>query len=75
MVSNGEKVYIVDYDIPVERRGAFYKALERLRKRLGISSWSTQSVLITDNYSLAVQVYRLATRYGRANLWRAEKIA
>jgi len=74
-VAESNKVFIVDYDIPVERRGAFYKALERLRKRLGIHKWSTMSVLITEDYHLAIQVYRLANRYGRANLWRAEKIA
>ena len=36
---------------------------------------STQSVIVTDDEGIAWTVYRVASEYGTANIYRAEKIA
>ena len=66
--------YLVEYDIPVERRFAFYKALSRFKEKERRFFTSTQSVIIIDDRSLAFKVYSLAKRYGKANIWIATKL-
>jgi len=66
--------WLVDWDIPRERRFMFYYYLRKLKRRYNIIM-SSASVLVTRERSIAEKVYRLATKYGKANLYRAEKIA
>ena len=66
--------FLIEYDIPLEKRFAFYKALQRLKQRTQRFFTSTASVVILDDEGLAWQVYRLAKRYGKANIWRATKL-
>jgi len=69
-----ESRYLIEYDIPTERRYAFYKALQRLKQRTQRFFTSTASVVILDDEGLAWQVYKLAKKYGKANIWKAVKL-
>ena len=62
--------FIVDYDIPTHKRFAFYSSLKRELKKYGyfLASRSTMSVVFTKDPLLAVTVYLIAIRYGKANL-------
>lgn len=66
--------YLVEYDIPVERRFAFYKALSRFKEKERRFFTSTQSVIIIDDKELAWKIYHLAKRYGKTNIWVATKL-
>ena len=91
----GGELFIVDYDVPVEKRKRFYRALraaiaeylwvERSEVKSLTQAWelaraggafvrSTQSVIVTDDERLARTVYNIASSFGRANLYRAEKV-
>lgn len=73
----GNKLYIVDYDIPVspaKTRVMFYRDL----KKLGDSQdfeYSTLSVFRTDKEELAEAVYLLVMAHGgNAHVYKAEEI-
>jgi len=75
-VPGGPDVWIVDWDIPVgSRRFGFYRELRRLRERLGlVGRMSTMSVLITQDYQLALAVFSLAAQYTeRVHLYEARE--
>jgi hypothetical protein len=70
--------WIVDYDLPQgNSRRNFYR---RVRNQLlqmgdtGVTGWSTQSVVITDDRDFAELVYEEAVKIGRAHLYKAEKV-
>ena len=68
-------VWIVDWDIPTERRALFYYHLNKIKRRHELyGSMSSQSVMVLEEPSVAEAVYRLAARFGHANLYRAEKL-
>lgn len=66
-------VYIIDYDIPIRplrKRRAFYRGLAKLKKQMGLfGKMSTMSVVVTADRTLATEIYLLAKKYGRANLY------
>jgi len=70
--------FVVDYDLPADsRRKRFYRAISRYLRDHGLeaTSWSTWSVVWTDNESFAWEVYRQARKVGgTAHVWRAERI-
>jgi len=74
-------IWIVDWDIPVERPGLrkqFYRALREMCKEAGSENWdrSTYSVLKTPLASLAEEVFNLvkAVPGSRGNLYMARLI-
>jgi len=72
-------VWIVDWDLPekpVAARRRFYRRLAELgSKHSRFWGRSTQSVLVTVDEGLAAMVFDLASRFGRANLYRAHVVA
>jgi len=70
--------WIVDYDLPQGniRRNFYRRISQRLREMgdTGVTGWSTQSVVITDDKDFAELVYEEATKIGRAHLYKAERI-
>lgn len=59
-------VWVVDYDLRAadKNRYRFYRALNKLKKQLGLhGKLSTQSVIVTRNEELAWQIYNLARQY------------
>jgi len=69
-------MWLVDWDIPSEKRVLFYYHLGKIKKKYGLYGvMSSQSVMLVDDESIAREVYELANRYGQANLYRVEKVA
>jgi len=68
-----QNLFIIDYDIPRKpqsKRRAFYRRLAKIKHKMGLlGKMSTMSVLVTPDRALATQIYGLAKRYGRANLY------
>lgn len=73
----GNRVYIVDYDIPqkpAKKRVQFYRDLNRLTEYCQYE-YSTLSVVRTEDEYLAEAVYFLVLAYkGNAHLYKAEEI-
>jgi hypothetical protein len=71
----GNKLYIVDYDIPVSParcRVQFYRDLEKLNIQ---KQYSTLSVIRTEEEYLAKAVYLLVVAHGgNAHVYRATEI-
>lgn len=65
--------FIVDYDVPREpqsKRQAFYRQLSKIKQKMGLfGKMSTMSVVVTADRTLATEIYLLAKKYGRANLY------
>jgi len=76
-VSTPETVWIVDYDLRMANsRRQFYREVKRLMRKLNLSgSLSTFSVVVVQDEELARAIYALASRYGRAHLYKAERVA
>jgi len=68
-----QNLYIIDYDIPRKpqsKRRAFYRQLTKIKHKMGsLGKISTMSVLVTPDQALATQIYDLARKYGKANLY------
>jgi len=75
-VSTPETVWIVDYDLRMANsRRQFYREAKRLMRELGLmGSLSTYSVVVVNDEELARAVHALASKYGRAHLYKAERI-
>jgi len=76
-MSTRETVWIVDYDLPIHNsRRQFYREIKRLMRELNLTgNLSTFSVVTVEDEELARRVFDLASKYGRAHLYRAERIA
>ncbi len=74
----GNRVYIVDYDIPVEpakKRVQFYRDLKRLSTFSQNYDYSTLSVIRTKEKQVAEAVYFLVVAHGgNAHLYEATEI-
>lgn len=72
-------IYICDYDLtlsrPSERRG-FYRSVHKFLKNRNVSpeTWSTQSVLVTEDLQFAEFVYGLASKLGHGHIYEAKRI-
>ncbi len=68
--------YVVDYDVPVEKRYGFYKKLNRISKKYGgYIVKSTLSVVITTSRKFAEDIYNLVHEFeGKANIYEARRI-
>ena len=71
--------YIIDYDLSMVHNNArrrFYREVHRFLKDRNVTpeTWSTQSVLVTEDLEFAEFVYGLASELGVAHIYRAEKI-
>lgn len=67
-----ENLYVVDWDIPMEKRRMFYYYLNKIKARREIvGSMSSQSVMMVNDEDLAREVYVLASKYGRTSLYSA----
>jgi len=70
--------WIVDYDLPQGniRRNFYRRVSKRLQQMgdTGVTGWSTQSVVITDDPDFAELVYEEAIKIGKAHLYKAEKV-
>lgn len=70
--------FIVEYDLPVDsRRRRFYRALHKYREERGLEdkSWSTQSVVNTQDASFAWEVHRQALKIGgRSHIYSAVQL-
>ncbi len=67
--------FIVDWDIPTKCRRMFYYHLKKIRLKYEIQgTMSTASVMHTDDRKLAEDVFNLATKYGKANLYAASLV-
>ena len=69
------QVWIVDYDLPsnpTRIRVAFYRAVRKALKDLGIEHWefSTASVVVVDDEAIARTIHIIAKQYGKSNLYR-----
>jgi len=68
-----QNLYIIDYDIPrnpQSKRRAFYRQLTKIKHKMGLlGKISTMSVLVTPDRATAMQIYDLAKKYGRTNLY------
>jgi hypothetical protein len=72
-----DEVYVVEYDIPdIPRiRMRFYREIRRfLNNGEKLAKYSTQSVIITEDEVLAKSIYMLASKYGKARLYKAYPI-
>jgi len=70
-----KRTYIVDWDIPTERRRMFYYYLNQVKARHGLEgSMSSQSVMMATDEELAREVFALASKYGKASLYLADLI-
>ena len=68
------RVYVVEYDIPESPRlrMRFYRRLRKLLGK-GIAKYSTQSVVVTPDRSLAETVFQTALEVsGRVRLYEAK---
>jgi len=69
----GRVFFIIDYDVPrlpQSKRRVFYRRLAKLKEKMGLfGKMSTMSVVITADRALATQIYNLAKKYGKANLY------
>jgi hypothetical protein len=76
-MSTRETVWIVDYDLPINSsRRQFYREIKRLMRELNLTgNLSTLSVVTVEDEELARRIFDLASKYGRAHLYRAERIA
>jgi len=76
-MSTRETVWIVDYDLQINSsRRQFYREIKRLMRELNLAgNLSTFSVVTVEDEELARRVFDLASKYGRAHLYRAERIA
>ncbi|MEM2370581.1 MAG: hypothetical protein QXH51_06735 [Candidatus Bathyarchaeia archaeon] len=69
-------IYIVDWDIPEEKRFLFYYYLKKIKRKYRLSvTISTYSVVKVNDEKLAREIFELASKYGKANLYKAELIA
>jgi len=71
--------FLIDWDLrcssPTARR-RFYRHLSKLiEENRGVVWWSSQSVLVVRDERLAIEIYRLALAYGKANLYRCMKMS
>jgi len=67
------KAYIVDWDIPMEKRRMFYYHLNKIKDAWGIlGSMSSMSVMTVLDKDLALEVFNLASRYGRSSIYEAK---
>lgn len=75
-MSTRETVWIVDYDLSMSNsRRQFYREVKGLMRELGLmGSLSTYSVVVVKDEELARAVYALASRYGKAHLYKGERI-
>lgn len=73
-----ETFFIVDYDLPQgSSRRRFYRHIQKYLQDNNIdsgSSWSTQSVVITDDEEFAEVVYAEASQVGRCHMYKAKRI-
>ena len=70
-------VYVVEYDIPdvPKIRMRFYREVWRFfNNSEKLAKYSTQSVIITEDEVLAKSIYMLASKYGKARLYKAYPI-
>ena len=70
-------VYVVEYDIPdvPKIRMRFYREVWRFfNNSKKLAKYSTQSVIITEDEVLAKSIYMLASKYGKARLYKAYPI-
>jgi len=70
-------MYLIEYDLPLKRRVAFYQILKRKRgkKEMDIE-WSTKSVLLAADAKNMFETVTLIQRYGgKAKVWRADLIS
>jgi len=76
-MSTRETIWIVDYDLQINSsRRQFYREIKRLMRELNLTgNLSTFSVVTVEDEELARRVFDLASKYGRAHLYRAERIA
>lgn len=70
-------VWLIDYDLSMNKpRRQFYREVKRLMNERGLmGALSTYSVIVVNDRELAIAVFDLATRYGRAHLYRAVQVA
>lgn len=75
-MSARETVWIVDYDLSMSNsRRQFYREVKRLmHERELMGRLSTYSVVVVNDEGLARAVYALASRYGKAHLYKGERI-
>lgn len=65
-----EKKFIVDWDIPEKKRRMFYYYLNKIKVRREIvGSMSSMSVMIVRDKDLALEVFSLASEYGRSSVY------
>jgi hypothetical protein len=74
----GITLYIVDYDLslslPSQRR-AFYRSLHKILKSVSRETgWSTQSVIVIEDRTIAESIFELARGLGSVHLYQGEKI-
>jgi len=71
------RVYVVEYDIPAipRIRMRFYREIRQfLDNGEKLTRYSTQSVIITEDEVFAKAIYIIATKYGKARLYKAYPI-
>lgn len=70
-----DKTYLVDWDIPMQRRRMFYYNLNKIKvKHELVGSMSSQSVFIVADIKLAREVHDLASSYGLSHLYSCREI-
>jgi len=71
--------WLIDWDlkgIDAAKRRRFYRQLNRLLdKHKGMAWRSSQSVLVVKDKRLAIEIHRLCLKYGKANLYRCERLS
>lgn len=74
----GNRLYIVDYDIPEEpakEKVQFYRDMQKLRKEYPHGDYSTLSVFRTEEKTFAQAVYWLVVAHGGcAHIYYGEEI-
>ena len=72
-------IFIVDYDLDMVRnseRRQFYRCVHKFLKHRNVTpeTWSTQSVLVTEDLEFAEFVYASAIKLGHAHIYEAKRI-
>jgi hypothetical protein len=76
-MSSGTNLWLIDYDLSTkDSRRQFYRQVEKLISKTDLLNiLSTYSVVVVQDGELARTVYTLASKYGKAHLYKAELVA
>ena len=74
-LTENDIVYLIEYDIPTNRRKKFYRELKKMKEKENANfDRSTLSVLCTKDPEVAKKIYHLASYFGKAKVYIAAEV-